>query len=113
MDTKLFMDMIIKLSRSVNELEYSVMQAYDSFILKYGAGHKYIERLESYFPAIDKQREYIDQLEDCVKRNDFQMIYDISNKIVAISELIKNDAKSFLFSMNAEGAKELITDTIH
>jgi hypothetical protein len=41
------------------------------------------------------------------------MIYDISNKIVAISELIKNDAKSFLFSMNAEGAKELITDTIH
>lgn len=113
MDTTNFMEMIVKLSRSVNELEYSVMQAYESFLTKYGAGHQYIDRLESYFPAIDKQREYIDQLEECVKNSDYKMIYDISNKIIAISEMIKNDAKSFLFSMSSEGAKEVINEPIH
>ena len=113
METTHFMDLIAKLSRSVTELEYSVMQAYDSFLVKYGPGHEYIDRLESYFPAIDKQREYIDQLEDCVKNSDFQMIYDISNKIIALSEMIKNDAKSFLYSMSSEGVKETINEPIH
>jgi hypothetical protein len=107
------LDMVVKLSNSVNELEYSVMQAYDSFLSKYGAGHKHITRLESYFPAIDKQREYIDQLEELVKQKNFAAVYDVSNKVIALSEMIKNDARSFLFSLSSENFDETNSEVVH
>lgn len=113
MDENAFSDMIEKLSRAVSELEYSVLQAYDSFLTKYGAGHKYINRIESYFPAIDKQKDCIEQLRVCLKQNDFRSVYDISNKICAISELIKSDAKSLLFSMGSSGVQECVNELVH
>lgn len=114
METQILNDMIVKLNQSVNELEYSVMQAYDSFLNKYGAGNPYVTRLECYFAAIDKQREFIDQLELCVNNKDYSTIHTISNKIVAISELIKNDARSLLFSIGAGAHNEDVKEeTIH
>ena len=107
------MEMITKLSQSVNELEYSVMQAYDSFLTKYGAGSEFVARLESYFNAIDKQREFIDELELCVRNKNYALMYEISNKIVAISDLIKNDARSLLFSMSSETTDNTANETIH
>ena len=107
------MEIIVKLSRSVDELEYSVMQAYDSFLAKYGTGSEYVTRLESYFDVIDKQREFINELEVCVNNKNYAAIYDISNKIIAISDLIKTDAKSLLFSMSSENVDEMNTETIH
>lgn len=113
MENYMMIEMIVKLSKSVDELEYSVMQAYDSFLAKYGAGSQYVNRLESYFDAIDKQREFINELESCVNAKNYAGIYDISNKIVAISELIKTDAKSLLFSMSSENIDESVNETIH
>lgn len=112
------MDIVNKLSRSVNDLEYSVMQAYDSFLNKYGAGSLYVSRLESYFSAIDKQRVFIDELERCVLDKNYTMTYHIANKIVAISEMIKNDARSLLFSINSDGTEhkspdDSVNETIH
>ena len=93
-------DAIIReLSRTVNELEYSVMQAYEQFLAKYGVGHEYSSRLESYFPAIDKQREYIDELDFHIKKGELEKFYDVATKIRALSEMIKTDAKDFLLSM--------------
>jgi len=112
MDIEQLTNSVIKVSRSVDELELSIVQAYDSFLLKYGAGHKYVDRLESYFSAIDKQREYIEEIQDYLKLGDHIMVYEISTKIVAISDMIKNDAKSFLFSINSDD-KEQIAETIH
>lgn len=104
--------MAVKLSNSVNELELSIIHAYDSFLQKYGPGHKYVDRLESYFSAIDKQREYIEELQKHLKNEDLAMIYEVSSKIVAISDMVKNDAKAFLYSINSDD-KEDIAETVH
>lgn len=96
-----FQTIISLLSRTVTELEYSVVQAYDQFLLKYGAGHEYSARLESYFPAIDKQREYIDELDKHFADGNFIEFHRVAAKIRALSNMVKDDAKSFLSSISS------------
>lgn len=113
MDTQPLKELLQTLATGVNELEISVMYAYDQFLIKYGAGHSHVTRLESYFPAIDKQREYIDELESCLLSNDLTKFYEVSIKVKALSELIKNDAKSLLTYMNTGQNMETQDEQIH
>lgn len=102
------------LAKTVCELEYTVMQAYEQFLVKYGAGHEYSNRLESYFPAIDKQHLFITEMEEKVKIGDLSFVLDRAVKIRALSEMIKEDAKSFLASMNTGlPAEKVQSDPIH
>lgn len=101
------------LSNTVNELELSVMHAYEQFVTKYGPGHVHVSRLESYFPAIDKQREYIDELNMCLVEKDFVKFHDISSKVRALSELIKNDAKCLLSYMSTGTHIEFQDEQVH
>jgi hypothetical protein len=107
-------DTIIRdLSRTVNELEFSVMQAYEQFLAKYGVGHEYSSRLESYFPAIDKQREYIDELDSYIKTGELHKFYDVATKIRALSDMIKTDAKDFLLSMGTNQVMKTQDEQVH
>lgn len=113
MDIEAIRLVIQNLSTTVNELEFSVMQAYDQFVLKYGVGHEHVNRLESYFPAIDKQREYIIELNECIVAQDFEKFHDVATKVRALSELIKNDAKSLLMYMSTGQHSELQEEQVH
>lgn len=110
-----FDNIISLLSRTVTELEYSVVQAYDQFLFKYGAGHPYSARLESYFPAIDKQREYIDELEKYFADGNFIEFHSVTAKIRALSNMVKEDAKSFLgyISSGESTFTEWSNETVH
>lgn len=104
---------IQNLSTTVNELELSVMHAYEQFLAKYGVGHEHVSRLESYFPAIDKQREYINELDECIVSQDFEKFHDVATKVRALSELIKNDAKSLLSYMSTGQHIEFQEEQVH
>lgn len=102
------------LAKTVCELEYSVMQAYEQFLAKYGVGHEYSNRLESYFPAIDKQHLFITEMDDLAKKGDFEAVLNKAAKIRALSEMIKEDARSFLTTMNTGVSPEKVQgDPIH
>lgn len=113
MDVEFLKDIIKTLSISVTELELSVIHAYDQFLVKYGVGHVHVNRLESYFPAIDKQREYIEDLDKCLLSGDAARFYEVSMKVRALSELIKNDAKSLLTYMNTGQNMEMQDEQVH
>lgn len=101
------------LSSVVDDLELSVMQAYDQFLLKYGAGHVHVTRLESYFPAIDKQRLYIEELNECLVSMDLIRFNEIACKVRALAELVKNDAKSLLLYMSTGAHSEFKEEQVH
>jgi hypothetical protein len=113
MDIQATQLVIETLSTTVNELELSVMHAYEQFLTKYGVGHEHVTRLESYFPAIDKQREYITELSRCLAIKDFERFHDVATKVRALSELIKNDAKSLLSYMSTGQHIEFQEEQIH
>lgn len=113
MDLEVTRLVIDTLASTVNELELSVMHAYEQFLTKYGVGHEHVTRLESYFPAIDKQREYIIQLNECIVTKDFERFHDVATKVRALSELIKNDAKSLLSYMSTGQHIEFQDEQVH
>jgi hypothetical protein len=80
---------------ALDDLELSIVEAYESLKIKYGEEHFCIKRLHSYFPAIDLQRQYIQELDKLIVKCDYNN-YSIVSAICAISEFIKNDAKSLL-----------------
>lgn len=106
-------NVIRTLAHTVSDLEMSVMHAYEQFVVKYGAGHVHVSRIESYFSAIDKQREYIDQLSICVKSKDFVTFHELSSKVRALSEMIKNDAKCLLSYMSTGTHAEFQEEQVH
>lgn len=107
-------DVIRALAKTVCELEYTVMQAYEQFLAKYGVGHEYSNRLESYFPAIDKQHLFMAEMEEHAKKNELVAVLDKAAKIRALSEMIKEDARSFLTSMNTGlSAEKVQSEPIH
>jgi hypothetical protein len=113
MDIQAIKLVIDTLSTTVNELELSVMHAYEQFLSKYGVGHEHVNRLESYFPAIDKQREYIVELDECIATKDFERFHEVATKVRALSELIKNDAKSLLSYMSTGQHLEFQEEQMH
>ena len=102
-----------KLVSSLEELKTSVMSAYDQFLIKYGAGHPYICRLECYFPIISKQEELILVLDDMIKNEDINGVSHISAKIRGLAEMVKEDARSLLYSINSGDATSIQDVDIH
>jgi hypothetical protein len=113
MDIEAIKLVIQNLSTTVNDLELSVIHAYDQFVVKYGVGHEHVSRLESYFPAIDKQREYITKLNECIEAKDFEKFHDVATKVRALSELVKNDAKCLLSYMSTGQHIEFQEEQMH
>lgn len=113
MDNETIRSVIQTLSVTVNELELSVIHAYEQFVSKYGVGHEHVSRLESYFPAIDKQREYIEELNDCLVSKDYVRFHDVACKVRALSELVKNDAKCLLSYMSTGTHTEFQDEQVH
>ena len=98
-----------KLHHSLQQLEESIDAAHENFKSRYGDDHFSIIRLESYYPALDKQREYILELDMLISEKSFNN-YHIVTAICAISDFIKEDAKSLLNLM--QNGKELLPDKI-
>lgn len=100
-----------KLSLSIKELQRSIDAARDRIAETYGETSEFITRLDSYYPAIQKQFELVAELDIHIERHDMSSIQDVSVMINAISEMIKNDARSLLYMLNT--GKDLIPeDTI-
>lgn len=98
-----------KLFHSLEQLEESIDAAHESFKERYGSDHFSIVRLESYYPALDKQREYILALDILIMNKNFDN-YHIVTAICATSDFIKEDAKSLLNLM--QNGKELLPDNL-
>lgn len=113
MNAESIFDLRQRLSSSLEELKMSVMSAYDQFFVKYGTGHPYITRLESYFPIIQKQEELILFLDEKIKHKDFQAVADIAAKIKGLSEMVKEDARALLYSINTGEAHTIQDIDMH
>lgn len=97
-----------KLTVAMRDLRESIEAAHAQLLETYGKEHEYVVRLESYYSALDKQEEYAQELDLCIKNQNFDNLQPIVTRINAISEMIKYDAKSLL-SMLQTG-KDLIPD---
>jgi hypothetical protein len=80
---------------SLAQLEESIVSAYENFKLTHGSDHFCIIRLESYYPAIEKQKYYIEELDKLIDAQCYDN-YAVVSAICATSEFIKSDAKSLL-----------------
>lgn len=80
---------------SMEQLEQSILVAHENFKITHGADHFCIPRLESYYPALEKQKQYIKKLDELIQAGCFDN-YAVVSAICATSEFIKSDAKSML-----------------
>jgi hypothetical protein len=92
---------------SLEQLEDSIISAYENFKITHGADHFCIIRLESYYPAIEKQKEYIKELDRLIETQCYDN-YAVVSAICATSEFIKSDAKSLLHLL--QNGEELLPE---
>jgi hypothetical protein len=95
---------------SVQELRHSITAAAYNMVEIYGNDHYSVQRLNSYFPALDKQDKYINELENLINLRKYETIINTITKIQAIGDMLKDDAKSLLSSLQT--GKEDIPDDI-
>ena len=74
----------------------------------YGEDHHAIQRLQSYYPALDKQLEYAQQLHPLLMEKKHDEYMALIAKIQGISDMIKIDAKSLLNSLTT--GKEILPE---
>lgn len=96
-----------QLAVSLEQLEESIASAYENFKLTHGEDHFCIVRLESYYPAIKKQKEYIKELDKLIESQCFDN-YAVVSAICATSDFIKSDAKSLLHVL--QNGEELLPE---
>lgn len=103
--------MMIKqdLKCSMNQLKDSIDEACSKMSKMYSEDHYVVQRLRSYYPALEKQQEYVNMLDVLVEQKNFEGIELLSIKIKAIADMIKSDAKSLLQSINT-GCEDLPED---
>lgn len=100
----------ILLIDKMKDLRESIDEATKSFTVLYGENHSIVERLKSYYPALDKQEKYAEELDSIISAGDFERLSYVSLKIKAISEMIKDDARSLLSSI--QNGEDLLPDDI-
>ena len=98
-----------ELLTSIKQLRYSIDDAMHNMIKMYGEEHPVIHRLQSYYPALDKQLEYANQLSVLLIENKPDEYMCLIAKIQGISDMIKIDAKSLLNSLTT--GKDLLPET--
>ena len=97
-----------ELFSTIRQLRTSIDDAMLNMIEMYGQEHYTIRRLESYYPALDKQLEYASQLSNLFHEKKYDEYMLLISKIQAISDMIKIDAKSLLNSLHT--GKDIIPD---
>lgn len=98
-----------ELFSSIRQLRTSIDDAMHNMSKMYGEDHPAIKRLESYYPALDKQLEYAQQLHPLLMEKKHDEYMSLIAKIQGISDMIKIDAKSLLNSLTT--GKELLPET--
>lgn len=94
---------------TIKELKISIDAAILNMTEIYGEDHYSIERLKSYYPALKKQVDYVTKLDELIECGDYDKIMVFVSKIRAISEMIKEDAKSLLLSLQT--GKDIVPET--
>lgn len=89
-------DVKAKLVESITTLRRCVDLAAMNIFEKYGNNHALLKRIESYYPGIEKSIEYVNMIEKSFLRGDFVEAQSLSEKVCAISEMIRTDASGIL-----------------
>lgn len=97
-----------ELFQTIRQLRASIDDAMHNMSKMYGEEHYTIQRLKSYYPALDKQLEYAHQLQPLLMEKQYDEYLSLINKIQAISDMIKIDAKSLLNSLTT--GKDLLPE---
>ena len=84
---------------SMQRLRISIDEATAKMSETYHEDHHIVQRLKSYYPALDKQEEYVNMLDALILENNYEEIELLSTKIRAIADMIKTDARSLLLSL--------------
>lgn len=93
-------DSFVSLATSIYGLRDCVDVAADTMSQKYGEGHHLIVRLRSYYPAIEKALSYLQDMEVLFDGGNLAAIHELTEKIRAISEMIRTDAHDVLLVMS-------------
>lgn len=97
-----------ELFHTIKQLRISIDDAMHTMTKMYGEEHYAIKRLKSYYPALEKQLEYAQQLHPLLLQKQYDEYMSLISKIQAISDMIKIDAKSLLNSLTT--GKDLIPE---
>ena len=85
---------------SCDDLKQSIDVAKDGLLTKYGKEHYAVKRLDEYYLILNKQYEYIDEMEPFIKDQNYEEAALLSNKIKAMADMIKNDAYDLIQEFN-------------
>jgi hypothetical protein len=98
-----------ELFSSIKQLKSSIDDAMINMTKMYGEEHYAIQRLKSYYPALDKQLQYANELDESMRNGKHEETAQAILRIHAISDMIRTDAKSLLNSLHT--GKDIIPDT--
>lgn len=88
-----------KLDSSIRQLEISIDVAREQLVQKHGEDDPLIARLDSYGPAIEKQRKWMRKMENAFHNNQAEEVIHMISLINSVSLMIKNDVKDALLEM--------------
>jgi hypothetical protein len=103
-----YFEMREDLFHAMKQLRTSIDDALLNMTKMYGEEHYAIQRLKSYYPALDKQLDYAHQLHSLLLEKQYDEYMLLISKIQAISDMIKIDAKSLLNSLTT--GKDLLPE---
>jgi hypothetical protein len=106
---KTFIELREELYAGIKQLKSSIDDAMINMSKMYGEEHYAIQRLKSYYPALDKQLEYANDLDESMRTGNHEGTAQAIARIQAISDMIRTDAKSLLNSLHT--GKDIIPDT--
>ncbi len=106
---KTFIELREELYAGIKQLKSSIDDAMINMSKMYGEEHYAIQRLKSYYPALDKQLEYANDLDESMRTGNHEETAQAIARIQAISDMIRTDAKSLLNSLHT--GKDIIPDT--
>lgn len=99
MQAKNLLEIKSELIQSMQQLRLSIDEASARMSQTYHEDHHIVQRLKSYYPALNKQEEYVNLLDSLIMEKNYEGIELLSAKIKAIADMIKSDAKSLLWSL--------------
>lgn len=104
-----FVELRDELFSSIKQLKSSIDDAMINMTKMYGEDHYAIQRLKSYYPALDKQLQYATELDESMRSGNHVETAQAMARIHAISDMIRTDAKSLLNSLHT--GKDIVPDT--
>ena len=103
-------NLVVRLYGAVTELEMAIGRARTSMSQMQNIPGGVIERLSSYDSVLTSQRKYIHELSAHVEHENVTEINRLVTLINQLSSMIRDDVKSVLISISAQGAKPRYED---